>query len=45
MATRLMVLDSDGVTWLMIEVSTASRRRVTAVTSMNALNSCRFTWP
>ena len=32
--TRLMRLDSLGVTWLMIEVSTASLRRVIAVTSI-----------
>ena len=40
-----MTLDSDGVTWLMMEHSTASRRRVMQVTSMNGLYSLGFTWP
>jgi len=43
MATRRITLDSLGVTWLMNEVRTALRRRVIAVTFMNALYSCRLT--
>ena len=34
MPMRLITLDSDGVTWEMMEVRIASRRRVMAVTSM-----------
>ena len=45
MPTRLITLDSRGVTWLMIEVRIGLRRRVIAVTSMKALYSCRLTWP
>ncbi len=45
MPISLIRLDSDGVTWEMIEVRMASFRRVMAVTSMKALNSCRFTCP
>ena len=45
MPISLIRLDSDGVTCEMIEVRMASLRRVMAVTSMKALNSCRFTWP
>ena len=45
MPMRLIRLDSDGVTCEMIEVRMASFRRVMAVTSMKALNSCRLTWP
>ena len=40
-----MTLDSDGVTWLMMEHRTASRRRVMQVTSMNGLYSLGLTWP
>ena len=45
MPTFLIRLDSDGVTWLMIEVRIAFFLRVMQVTSMNALYSCRLTWP
>ncbi len=40
-----MADDPDGVTWLTQETMMASLRRVTAVTSMKPLYSCRFTWP
>ena len=45
MAMRLMRLDSLGVTCEMIEFRIALRRRVMQVTSIYALNSCKFTWP
>ena len=39
------MLDSDGVTSLMIEVNSALRLRVIAVTRIDMLKSSSATWP
>ena len=40
-----MTLDSDGVTWLMIDGRMAPRRWVIALTRMIMLKSSSATWP